>query len=75
MTDHAKLSASGSSRWINCPGSVAAESGLPDKSSPFADEGSAAHALAEHCLTQGVSPSDMIGQTFKSWADLSGDQI
>lgn len=50
MKQHAKLSASGSHRWINCPGSVKAEEGLPDKNSHFADEGTAAHELAEHIL-------------------------
>lgn len=50
MKAHAKLSASGSHRWINCPGSVKAEEGLPDTRSHFADEGTAAHELAEHVL-------------------------
>jgi len=50
---HAKLSASGSSRWINCPGSINAEKGYPDKSSRFADEGTLAHELADTCLKKG----------------------
>ena len=29
MTAHAKLSASGSARWLSCTGSVKAESALP----------------------------------------------
>lgn len=44
---HAKLSASGAHRWMNCPGSVALEEGFPDKGSTFAEEGTTAHALAE----------------------------
>lgn len=46
---HAKLSASGSKRWMSCTASVALEeaSGIEDKSSTFADEGSAAHELSE----------------------------
>ena len=46
---HAKLSASGAHRWMACPGSVAAEDGLPDKSSSFAEEGTIAHDVMEKC--------------------------
>lgn len=47
---HAKLSASGSSRWINCPGSIALESNFEDTTSPFAQEGTKAHEYAENWL-------------------------
>lgn len=45
---HAKLSPSAAARWINCPGSIAL-SGLcpPPGSTSYADEGTAAHSLAE----------------------------
>lgn len=58
MKQHAKLSASGSARWIHCSGSVKAEEGLPDTRSFFADEGSAAHELAEICGVQNQSAFD-----------------
>ena len=61
MKQHAKLSASGSVRWIHCSGSVKAEEGLPDTRSTFADEGSAAHELAEICAVNGESPFDWVG--------------
>lgn len=48
---HAALSPSGAERWISCPGSVSLESKFPDSSSDAADEGTAAHQLAEWCLT------------------------
>lgn len=54
MTLHAKLSASGAHRWMACPGSIAAEDGLPDRSSSFADEGTEAHRIMELALTDGV---------------------
>ena len=49
-TAHAKLSASGSAKWSLCPGSVFAEKDFPNTSSIFAEEGTAAHELAEIIL-------------------------
>lgn len=54
---HAKLSASGASRWINCPPSVALESNFPDKPSQFAEEGTWAHAIAEKKLLKYINKS------------------
>ena len=62
MTAHAKLSASGSARWLACPGSVEAERGLSDKSSMAAAEGTAAHELGEICLVNGTNANDYLGQ-------------
>jgi hypothetical protein len=53
---HSELGASKAERWINCPGSVNAERGLFSPPSDYAVEGTAAHALAEKCLTKGVDP-------------------
>ena len=50
MTAHAKLGASNAHRWLVCAGSVAAEEGLEDKTSTFAEEGTRAHEMAESCL-------------------------
>ena len=47
---HAKLSASGSARWLACPGSVRLEEQFPDRTSEYAEEGTAAHELAELML-------------------------
>ena len=44
---HARLSASGAHRWMNCPGSVRLEKDYPDKSSSYADEGTLAHEFVE----------------------------
>lgn len=58
---HAKLSASGAVRWLNCPGSVKAEEGFKDKGSSFAQEGTAAHELSELALLHDREPLDWIG--------------
>lgn len=65
MAKHAKLSASGSSRWIHCPGSVAAEEAVPvneqgPKSNPAAREGTAAHKLGELSLREGVNAEEFL---------------
>lgn len=47
---HSKIGASSASRWMNCPGSVRLCESTVRRSSEYADEGTAAHALAEFCL-------------------------
>ena len=49
---HALLSASGASRWINCPPSARLTEGMADKWSAYADEGTAVHEYAEIKLTR-----------------------
>lgn len=44
---HARLSASGAKKWINCPGSIQLEETIPEETSSFAEEGTKAHALGE----------------------------
>lgn len=60
---HAKLSPSAAHRWIECPGSIAACEGIPNKSSSFADEGTAAHELCEACLHDKADADSCIGDT------------
>lgn len=62
---HAKLSASGSHRWLNCPGSVGAESEYGDKGSSFAQEGTCAHEVADLCLRNETSAESYLGQTIE----------
>lgn len=63
MVAHAKLSASGAERWLNCPGSVKAEEGHSDKGSIHALEGTRAHAVAELCFARNCFTDVFLGET------------
>lgn len=52
LKEHAKLSASGSKRWLACPGSIVLEALYPEEDTSYAAEGTRAHALAEITLRQ-----------------------
>lgn len=51
---HSRFGGSKASIWLNCAGSVALAATVPTPAtSKYAAEGTAAHALAEHCLVNG----------------------
>jgi len=60
---HAKLSASGSAKWLACPAALGLEEiiDLPYSSSFEADEGTAAHELAALALNENNAPGDYLG--------------
>ena len=60
MNGHSKLSASGSKRWINCPGSVKQEEQFPDVENVYALYGTKAHELAEYCLTHDLDANEYL---------------
>ena len=62
MTQHATLSASGASGWMNCYGKPFMEKGLPESSSKYADEGTAAHEVAAMCLEQNQDAAAFAGR-------------
>ncbi len=73
---HAALAPSGSIRWMNCPGSIAMEKQAeerlgPEKQSEWAAAGSAAHNLAEYCLTLERFPAQLLGE--KIYTDDHGE--
>jgi len=61
---HSKFSASGAERWFACSGSVALSEGLPDKSSPWAEEGTLAHEVLEEVLTKAIEAGDLFAGRF-----------
>ena len=74
MAAHAKLSASGSSRWLNCTGSVKAEQSFKDSSSPAAEYGTCAHELADIVLSTGKDIDSFLGQTLSDAPSVKVDQ-
>lgn len=70
-SEHAELSASGAERWFSCPGSPALSRGIPNHSTSFAAEGTAAHHIAATCLTYGKRPVEWLGKT----ANVEGHEI
>ena len=61
MNRHARLGASGAHRWMNCPGSIRMAEGLPQTTSTYAQEGSAAHVVAEECLKKDKDADELLG--------------
>ena len=78
MAQHAYLSASSAYRWLVCPPlvSVEANSGIQERYSPYAAEGTEAHTLGELKLRQFLG-EDVTGQinTFKGTAEFYDDEM
>ena len=53
MTKHCEFGGSGAKRWLTCPASITMSRGIKRESSPYAEEGTKAHALGEWCLKHG----------------------
>jgi len=62
--EHTRLSPSSAHRWMSCPGSVAAESAYPDRSSPDAAVGTVFHDLVAKCIEFDLDPYSFLGETW-----------
>ena len=74
MSSHATHSPSGASRWMPCPGSIALTKGMPDEGSVYAEWGTAAHSLAEVCLTENTDPAAYEGRVFDG-VEVDGEMV
>lgn len=63
---HSVFGGSSADRWMNCPGSTALCAALPEPpTNKYQAEGTAAHALGEHCLKECMHAWDFIGGEFQ----------
>lgn len=65
-TGHALIGPSSAHRWLECPGSIHANSDKPWEQNEFALEGTTAHGLLETSLRIGCSPDEFIDQTLEA---------
>ena len=67
MTQHARLSASKSSTWLVCSGSLNYDDAdYTDKRSSAGEDGTAIHMLSEDSMILSVDPSVFLGQKFNN---------
>lgn len=68
---HATLSASASHRWLNCPASIEMAKLFPSRRSPYAAEGTIAHAMAEAEITSDAlaAPAAKLAEAQLFYAD------
>jgi hypothetical protein len=67
---HSKYSPSSAHRYIACPGAVVLEQDYPNETSPYAEEGTLAHELAERILRcETLSDSDFDDETYPDMRD------
>ena len=60
--EHSRIGFSSLGRWGRCPGSIKLTEHLPKTTSVYAEEGHAAHELAEKCLLSGLNTSGFVGK-------------
>lgn len=72
---HSPLGASGTHRWMRCPGSVGLSAGVEDPESDHASLGTVAHTLAAQCLMRNGEPWQHIGKGIDgNYPDIAVDK-
>ena len=72
---HSRIGPSAAHRWTACPGSVGRSKHIPNRSTFFTQEGTAAHEFAEHIMTTGHEPSKFLGGAVNLKADKPVDRF
>lgn len=70
MAEHAVLGASSAHKWLQCPGSIRMSKDMPNESSVYAREGSAAHEIGEMALRDGKNAIDYLGFKLKDYPEI-----
>lgn len=63
---HSLFAPSAAHRWLRCPGSVSLCADIPNPSSVYADEGTAAHTVAARALTYNKPAAFFIGEEIQA---------
>lgn len=64
MSEHARLSPSGSKKWFACPGSLTLEASIPDKPNEYSDAGTVCHTVAAWCLVENREAAARLDEYF-----------
>lgn len=72
---HSKIGASSCYRWWECPGSVGLSADLIKVSSPYADEGTAAHEAVEVSLKNWEHPGMLLGKNTRNGIEVDEDMV
>lgn len=68
MTAHARLSPSASKIWMSCPGQPRLSEGVENRSSSYAEEGTAAHEVGAAAFVQKQDAAEYVGRrTSNGW--------
>lgn len=71
---HAKLSASGAHRWLNCTASPWMESHFANVDTAYSEEGTRAHSVGSDCLLAGIGVTEWVKRKHQEILDTCWDR-